>query len=738
MNTTPKFIISKSEENMQKDPKSSTRIKIGLETPLENNLRLMAYAFDQSGRLLESQSVEKEQVTFKLSERVLRTAQVFVVPIPEGLKVIPDTLAGIKRLQPFQPVFDLDRPLAELFVPNDFIYRWYWRFCRATGRVTKRFNIDGVLHQRPLCQARVHICEVDRLRIFWEIPDLELVRIPDLIRDLERLRPRRPFPPIPEPEPFFGGRPTLPQLRTFALQAAPPLATPMPVMERSEVRQHLLSLHADLREQLLSGEPERMRSALSNNFTLLHPLLCYLPSFWPYLYRCNEITTVLTDANGRFDVPFLYPASDQPDLYFWVEYMIGGVWTTVYRPHLPCNIHWNYACGTEVNINVTDSRVPYTSCGDVLPGTGVWIRTLGNLSVRAVEQNDLTETVQGQAFRTIGLTKWGDAQNIHPFGSNLHFWVLFGDALPTTNIGYYRWSYRQLRTGGLFPIADGWHPITTPMTKSYTIANTLTLDPNDRVTLSFELGPKPNSLYRIPPAEATVAEVSGSNATARWDNNNTLSIALPTADLPDGLFEIKMELFDNSGALVEGSPFNYQLPTVADPTASEAISAPYSVPGIAAGTVSAFHLLVRIDNNVCGAEILPVQLVADPSRVQNCCGFLNYNNDAQLVRVAFRATHPNDLAAYSFSTVKGQGNNNGVATASTSGLILNGQNGFIRSGNVFYKNIIARDLLGSCDGHACTKAAFGEHLVVSTLAVDGYSRLQYLDRADLDSYALEP
>ncbi len=721
---------------MQKDQEYRTQIKIGLETPTENNLRLMAYAFDQNGHLLESQIIEKDQVTFKLSERMLRTAQVFVAPIPQGLKVIPQTLEAVKRLRPFQPVFDLDHPIAELLVPIDIIQGWKWRFCRAVGRVTKRFNIDGVLQQRPLCQARVHLCEIDRMRIFWEIPLPEIVRIPDLIRDILRVRPRRPFPPVPDPEPYFGGRPTLPTLASFAQPMAQSSRTP--VMDRTEVRQHLLSLPADLREQLLSGEPELIRSALSRNFTLLHPIFCYLPSFWPYLYRSTEITTVLTDASGRFNVPFIYPVTDQPDLYFWVEYLIGGVWTTVYRPPLPCHIYWNYTCGTEVNIEVIDSRVPYTSCGDVLPGTGVWIRSLGSLSVRAVEQHDLTEIVQGQAFRTIGLTKWGDAQAIHPFGGNLHFWVLFGDALPNANIGYYRWSYRRMRTGGLLPVADGWHAITTPITKSYTVANTLTPDPNDRVTRSFDLGPKPNGLYRIPPAEATVAEVSGSNATARWDNNNTLSIALPTADLEDGLFEIKMELFDNSGNLVEVSPFNFQLPTAADATASEAISAPYSVPGTTPGMVSAFHLLVRLDNHVCEAEILPVQLVSDPSRVQNCCGFLNYNLDTERVRVAFRAVHANDLAAYAFTTVRGQGNNNGVGTATTSGLILNGQHGFVRAGNVFSKEIIARDLLGSCDGHACMKAAFGEYLSVTTLAVDGYSRLQYLDRADLDSYALEP
>ena len=69
------------------------------------------------------------------------------------------------------------------------------------GRVVRPVLIGGVLHDMPVCNARVHICEVDRL--WWLIP-----RLPDpiinRIRDeiLEQIEwPPRPIP-IPDPPPF--------------------------------------------------------------------------------------------------------------------------------------------------------------------------------------------------------------------------------------------------------------------------------------------------------------------------------------------------------------------------------------------------------------------------------------------------------------------------------------------------------------------------------------------------------
>ena len=60
---------------------------------------------------------------------------------------------------------------------------------------------------------------------------------------------------------------------------------------------------------------------------------------------------VYTNHQGRFDTTIYYPCfGDHPDLYFWVEYCIGGTWTTVYAPPIACNTYWNYVCGSSVTI----------------------------------------------------------------------------------------------------------------------------------------------------------------------------------------------------------------------------------------------------------------------------------------------------------------------------------------------------------------------------------------------------
>lgn len=87
-----------------------------------------------------------------------------------------------------------------------------------------------------------------------------------------------------------------------------------------------------------------------------------------------------TDEQGCFDTIVFYPcAGDHPDLYFWVEYFIGAAWTTIYHPNpICCHTRWNYPCGNEVLLRVTDPRV--ILCGappSDLPGLQVAVMTQG-------------------------------------------------------------------------------------------------------------------------------------------------------------------------------------------------------------------------------------------------------------------------------------------------------------------------------------------------------------------------
>ncbi|MCH5688304.1 hypothetical protein LWM68_31010 [Niabella sp. W65] len=74
--------------------------------------------------------------------------------------------------------------------------------------------------------------------------------------------------------------------------------------------------------------------------------------------------------------------------------MINGAWETVYRPAIACNTRWDYVCGSEINISITDPRVT-PNCGPALSGEAVWIRSIGNFSVRDVLQTSNNAPVQG-------------------------------------------------------------------------------------------------------------------------------------------------------------------------------------------------------------------------------------------------------------------------------------------------------------------------------------------------------
>jgi hypothetical protein len=59
-------------------------------------------------------------------------------------------------------------------------------------------TISGTTHELPVCNARVHICEVDALpRLILRLPD-DIIR---RIRDELLVEVRRPWPPIPDPDP---------------------------------------------------------------------------------------------------------------------------------------------------------------------------------------------------------------------------------------------------------------------------------------------------------------------------------------------------------------------------------------------------------------------------------------------------------------------------------------------------------------------------------------------------------
>jgi len=750
-----------------KEQRKSLLFKVTFEGQPDPSIDVTAYAFDAQGTLLASAPLKEGQTQLALADDQARSARIFFAAPPEGREKV--TLETMVRLQAYEPAwrFDPQQRVIELLpIPEYYWKWWHWCRCRVRGQVVKPVTIGGVTYDRPVCNARVHICEVDRL--FWIIP-----RLPDDI--IYRLRDElleaivRPWPiPEPDPPPFrfdpsvidpspvnvanmlkasleakgFNPQPDLPgmPLRTAAVRAS-----------GDEVS--LKELPVATRAALISSSLTVVKQALFDNIALIRPWICWWPWLWPYFCDCDEVAVVITDHQGRFDTSIWYSCfGDHPDLYFWIEYCIGGVWTTVYDPPICCNTYWNYICGSEVTLRVTDPRVPW--CGDdpPLPGKQVAVLSIGH----AVS---LTEIQRAAAGANEGLTN--DALPA-PFGGSLEPHVWFGDGLippvdgapSPSGITHYRWSYRRLGS------MSSWSALDTEVVRHYgeiMADSTLVFKP-------FPLGPDPafagQSLFKIRPANPPLnaGAVSSSWAPEVNARDNTASAYFPSyllekadAALAAGKYELKLELFKSDGSLVNLTDEGVLLkvPTVVAPfvgiVPTQLVAhVPTQVDDMedrvirdGAGKIVAFRVVLHVDNNPCEAVINDVTV---NSNAAGPCGFISYTPGSEAV-ISFKARHPNDFATFDFQVNKGSCGT--VTQASASGSVVGPVvNGFTRdAASVFTKNVPVATLLsgGSC-GIVCTKAAFAETLHVDALATDGWSAtLDYLDGGTIPkAFALEP
>ena len=493
--------------------------------------------------------------------------------------------------------------------------------------------------------------------------------------------------------------------------------------------QSSVNLPIELQSRLLSTSVTTVRRSLVENWRLLVPWLCYWRWWW-WWFRCDEIRVVDTDAYGNFETFIIYPCQgDHPDLYFWVEYDFGSGHETVYRPPIACNTYWNYECGSEVTIRVTDPRVPGCGSEPDLPGKQVVVKSIGrNVAVREVDGD--------------GLTNFGE-----PFGHTLEPRVDFSrSALIGSNIPYYRWSYRRM-TGpdGTTPDVGPWTPMTRSVYRHYKDGTSYPSDIMGPLpTTGPGAAPAPN-LFRIRPVVSPSGEpwevlnervdlATAYFETTTLPGNPQFTPGVGwSEDLAAGRYELKLELFDNAGNLVQdwdAQGIDLRITDQDAPFGTGTVTtspAPTDNRVLNAGNTDGFRMQVRVDNNRCFAEVHPIggDLAPDPD-----CGFYEYEtgDDAGL---SFTARHPNGFATYHFDT--GRGTGPAIGIASTSGTVGQADsNGFgAGAGFLYYKDVAVSALLGTCPS-----AAFWEDLDVRALATNGYSRLTGYNATDNAAFAL--
>jgi hypothetical protein len=789
--------------------------KIGFEGKPEKPIESVAYLFDRRGRLLASSPLKGGQAEFTISEAEIRAARLFFGPVlpKERFRNRRPTLETMARLQAHEPSwrFQRDKSEYELMPIPEVAWRWWlWCRCHVRGRVVKTVSTGGVSYEVPVCNARVHICEVDRLLLLIpRLPDPVIWRLRDeLLRLL--VRPPFPIPPEPEPGPFAMPEP-IPTPSAIPEPIPTPSAIPEPIPVPPSILQArqlararqvvgpalrssaaMLSPRPQPRARLvavLGPQPEppdqpaqfsslarlspTFQAALSSNavaivrqtlidhIELVQPWICLWDWLWPYFYRCDEVAVVMTDANGRFEADVWYLCfGDHPDLYFSADYPIDGVWQSVYHPAVRCHTYWNYICGSEMTIHITDPRVP--GCWDhaVVPGKKVVIKSIGpNVSMSDINHGlplaEIDKEGTGKAGEIADITFPEWTGKAVAFGGLLEPRVDFGTGLKGANITHYLWSYRQF---GSTDDAD-WKPIAAEVRRHYRVAT----PPADPVKYSsVKLGPDADGLFEIEPvlpADGEDWEVLNEHydlASAHFDSAAASGVP---GEVGYGQFELKLELFRKAGGTITRIDLTAESVDINETTSPAPFLADEIFTGVPANDrvlrewvggalhVVGYRLVLLVDNRVCFGTIDDVTVSgvgAGP------CGFLEYDpaaDPAPSAEIAFRASHPGNFAGFSFVTTRVTTH---LPSASAHGLVeATSANGFGRTGNRFSKSIPVGTLLHELEsGTSCVRAAFAETLHVYALVTDGYWRLSYLDaprpdwedpaQIDVRAFALTP
>ncbi len=110
--------------------------------------------------------VEQGQAQLPLTRKQAEGARIFLAPAQPGGKKETTTIDSLERMHAYEAVwkFDPRATIQEISpIPERLYEHWPFCRCRVRGRVVRPVIIGGTTQELPVCRARVHICEVDRL-----------------------------------------------------------------------------------------------------------------------------------------------------------------------------------------------------------------------------------------------------------------------------------------------------------------------------------------------------------------------------------------------------------------------------------------------------------------------------------------------------------------------------------------------------------------------------------------------
>ena len=646
-----------------------------------SNLR--AYLVDGAGALIASARFDGIYARLPAATAV-KSPRLFIGPsFPENIPEAKIDAFALSQVGAYQISPGAGETLVANLPPN-LILPPPFHFCNVEGNVTNALKVGGLTQSGPVCKAKVHIDTVDW---YWRWPVW--------------LRPVVPLPIIEQLQTLITVRRAQPKHMTTAAPKRLPVA---------------------VEDQILAANQSNIHEIIAVNSDIIYPFICYYPIFWPWFYRIVEQEVVYTDCNGHFDAWLLQFGTAAENIYVWVEASINGNWVTVYNPPFPCNTLRNYACGTDINISLANAAIPPCNCDTgVIDGT-VWFTAIGSSAIASTIQQNLTST--SLTIANAGCTNIFNADQLSPFGSTLALGLAAGTSLPAT---HYLWSWVQLDSSGspvgsptpitgaisryfLWELPDGsWEPGAVPLQQTDSDGNIAYILPNEDIT------------------------VYTSNNNAQWDSFNFISAYLDSTKIPSGaVIQLSLQLLNLEGGVftpvaVPTNTFQVSNSTNTGTGYDGSSPAPSEYLAYSGGDVSAFTLIVRIDNSAVTASINDAWLLNAfgneiPGGNSGPCGFIEFTSTSQNVSLSFVASEPFNYATFAYDLYKGStgliGSAGGYVFDTAPLFTLPGAPNFTLAGGTYTDKPTVLALLSGC-----AQAAFSENLSVSSLATDGSSVL---------------
>ena len=734
-------------------------IRLSKDSGVENTSDLRIYLVNNAGNIIETSKFDGLEANLKTTGSA---EKIYVGPsLPDSLPSGKANERTLMNIGAYRAVMNItnDNVLNIQRLPDSVFELPPFRFCNVTGHVNKNFTINDQIKNLPVCNARVHICNVERI-FYWPYYLQPEFRIPDWLLNELKVRlatihePVLKIPPRPDPKQIFtpGFTKTNLPLRSLTERSKTGAASfkTNESIEAFSVNKNLQKLPDEVLNEIQSATSENIQESLIKYHEVLYPYICLWPVFWPWFYKLEEEAVVFTDCSGHFDAWLFYIGSTvSENIYIWVEVNVNGQWETVYNPPIPCYTKWNYSCGTDINILVSDSRVLPCVC-DPIEGEVVWISNINGTSVRSIAMNATDPSLFSDAR---GLSKGfvSGKENLHisPFTSSFPIYVGFGNTLPAANITHFRWKYRRIADGYLNTVTDTFHYEQNPLSKAYTYfapnANGITVG----FTGNFQLDESTTNgiIYKIPHIHA---QDDTGDATSTYNQylTDTLDVnAASTGEhFGDGLFEFVLELCDNNGNVQNVDPNIFQVDSLlASPpnpasTPAGSIDANYLFHGTdntnPADAVTGFRFLLRIDNNATTREIYNAVVDNNDgtgSTTETECGFAAYKDKATgKMLLRFDAEQAHNYADYSFVVYKG---NNVSPVESYVGQVPAPMHTTVINGITvsYQENPLLTELLGTC-----IHAAFSENLQVTAYHTNGNRRYYEYDSSRIAAFAIEP